>query len=97
VRQLGAGRLEWTDPNGIVTTTQPAGAFVDPDVGLPFGPLTDDATIDRLFGSHRGRGVEDDLVYILDALAPDRRGRNRDDDPSPPRVLVYDLSEPAPF
>ncbi|WP_246097880.1 HNH endonuclease signature motif containing protein [Rhodococcus spelaei] len=97
VRQVGGGRLEWTDPNGIVTVTEPAGAFADPDVGLPFGPLTDDATMERLFGPHRGRGVEDDLVYILDALAPDWRNRDRDVDPSPKPVLVVDLSEPAPF
>ncbi|MFC9786538.1 DUF222 domain-containing protein [Rhodococcus sp. NPDC127528] len=97
VRQIGGGRLEWTDPNGIVTITEPAGAFADADVGLPFGPLTDHATMERLFGSHRGRGAEDDLVYILDVLAPDWRNRDRDTDPSPPPVLVVDLGEPAPF
>ncbi|MFC4605500.1 hypothetical protein [Rhodococcus kronopolitis] len=38
VRQIGGGRLEWTDPNGEKLVTVPGGAFCDPDARDDSGP-----------------------------------------------------------
>ncbi|MFC9787994.1 DUF222 domain-containing protein [Rhodococcus sp. NPDC127528] len=102
VRQLGAGLLEWTDPHGTTTITTPDGAFSTAEANptdTPFGPLTDEATLDRLFGPHRGRGAEDDLEYLLDAHVPNWRTTR---DERQPRAVHYTgstcrIPQPAPF
>lgn len=87
MRQLGGGRLEWTTPTGQLVTTEPAGEFS----AAPSAILTDPATLRRLFGQPRGRGVEDDLKYILDATPPPIAVID------PTRTIpVHDLDRPIP-
>ncbi|MFC9514181.1 DUF222 domain-containing protein [Nocardiaceae bacterium NPDC056970] len=82
VRQIGEGRLEWSDPAGRVTVTTPQGPFADPvepDLYSGVHPallagLTDAHTLQRL----RPSVVEADLEYVLDAcVSPDVRRRTR--------------------
>ncbi|QBJ97859.1 HNH endonuclease [Rhodococcus sp. ABRD24] len=106
VRQIGGGRLEWTDPTGNRTITHPCGPFTDPD--LQPEPdlrdslddelralLTDRATIRKLAYSP----AEADLRYLLDAHGPRRRrSRSRLPGTEPPEPKpVIDPDQPPPF
>ncbi|MGW0175337.1 DUF222 domain-containing protein [Rhodococcus sp. NPDC003322] len=77
VRQLGAGRLEWTTPTGELVVTEPAGAFnetgraADEALAATYGlTLTDPLTLARMFHPHNKRGVEADLRYLIDVRTP---------------------------
>ena len=91
VRQIGGGRLEWSDPAGRTTITTPQGPFADPvepdlyagvDPAL-FSRAANRLTLQRLQLS----AVEADLEYLLDAGVPSaRRHRGRRHAPSPRAV-----------
>ncbi|MCA1004395.1 HNH endonuclease [Rhodococcus hoagii] len=82
VRQIGQGRLEWSDPTGRITITEPQGMFVDgsrgDDLRAGVGSellarLTDGRTIAKLNYS----AAEGDLDYLLESLIPPRQRRRR--------------------
>lgn len=82
VRQIGQGRLEWSDPTRRRTITEPQGAFVDADftndlrAGLDeefLARLTDTRTLAKLNYSP----AEHDLDWLLDVHVPPRQRRRR--------------------
>ncbi|WP_242676582.1 HNH endonuclease signature motif containing protein [Rhodococcus sp. ABRD24] len=103
VRHIGEGHLEWIDPTGRATVTQPHGPFCDPAMppGLTAGlddellaRLTDTRTLTRLNYS----SAELDLDYLLDSLIPARhRHRTTPTPPTPPPPRIIDFDEPPPF
>ncbi len=82
IRQIGQGRLEWSDPSGRTTITEPQGPFVDavPSDDLRAG--VDDDLLDRLTDSRtltrlNYSPAESDLDYLLECLIPPRQRRRR--------------------
>ncbi|RDI35735.1 uncharacterized protein DUF222 [Rhodococcus sp. AG1013] len=101
VRQVGRGRLEWTDPTGRVTVTYPQGPFsgsaTPPSLrdGLDHRlahRLTDTRTIVRL----RYSKAELDLDYLLESWVPTRLRGRRASLPPEPAAAVDDEDTP-PF
>ena len=108
VRQIGDGRLEWADPSGRTTITDPHGPFTDPDLRAGISDdltahLTDPRTLAKL-----GRSpAELDLGYLLDLHVPPhrreqaRQRRRRGHVPRHPDqrrepVLVVDFADDDP-
>lgn len=81
VRQIGGGRLEWSEPSGRSTVTEPYGPFTDPRLseiraGVAaelLDRVTDSATLAALNYSR----AELDLGYLLDVHIPPRQRRRR--------------------
>jgi len=109
VRQIGRGCLEWFDPSGRATITEPQGPFADDvrsqdlragvDEGL-LARLTDACTLSRLNYSP----AELDLDYLLESRVPPRqrrrRGyspRHRDRDNMTHTPTIGTVSEAPPF
>ncbi|MGW4612640.1 DUF222 domain-containing protein [Rhodococcus triatomae] len=75
VRQLSGGRLEWTTPGGDTVITAPGGAFGhrsdDEKIAAAHGlTLTDQTTLERHFGTHRGRDAVTDLYFLVEVHRP---------------------------
>ncbi|MFC7446855.1 HNH endonuclease signature motif containing protein [Rhodococcus daqingensis] len=96
VTQIGAGRLEWTDPHGTRTITEPIGPFTDPDDNTGSDQDTTERVLHNIADHNRGCGVEDDLAYLLDTLLPPDWRHLKPRKPARP-ILVIDLDQPPPF
>jgi hypothetical protein len=98
VTQLGSGLLQWTDPHGTITVTEPNGPFTDPydEHNHNDHDTTDDLTLRDLAYSNSGRTVENDLAYLLDSHVPPGTRQPEPRIPAGP-IRVVDLDQPPPF
>ncbi|MCA1006884.1 HNH endonuclease [Rhodococcus hoagii] len=81
VRQIGGGRLEWSDPSGRTTVTEPHGPFADAGLGNLHAGIADDV-LDRVTDSATLAALnysraELDLDFLLDVHIPPRQRRRR--------------------
>lgn len=79
VRQIGGGRLEWTDPNGEKVVTTPGGAFCEQDVTDECGSLDGRGPSDQGGVSDEG-DVPDDHSVAGEYGLPDEHGASRPPD-----------------
>ena len=98
VTQLGSGRLQWTNPHGSITVTEPNGPFTDPDDEHNHNDhdTSDGLTLRDLAYRNGGRTAEDDLAYLLDSHVPPGTRHPEPRIPAGP-ILVIDLDDPPPF
>lgn len=91
VRQIGGGRLEWTDPNGEKVVTVPGGPFCDSDAwdgrglsnhrGLSDqGGVSDDHDAPDGSGAPDGNGVPDNHTVASERGLPDEHGASHPPD-----------------
>jgi len=82
VRQIGRGRLEWSDPTGRITVTEPQGMFADGSSGEDLrtgvhGELLARLTDSRALAKLNCSAAELDLDYLLESRIPPRQRRRR--------------------